>query len=120
MSSKTGNNTLNRRQFVAASLGAGAAFSLPLSLSKNDSSAAALPLTASAQSESSLVVSATLEGRCATCVYWGGQRSVNREKTQVRVMSFGTCNNSESPMFGQTTSPEHGPMAFWAKWPALD
>jgi hypothetical protein len=100
--------SINRRSFIGSTLGLAAA------------SAAALPLVASAQSSDSIVVSATLESRCATCVYWGGQRSVSEDKTQVHVRSFGTCNNSESPMFGQTTSPEHGPMRVWAKWPALD
>lgn len=98
----------NRRAFIIKSIGLATA------------SAVALPLKVSAQNDDSLVVSATLQSRCATCVYWGGQRSVNSEKTQVHVRSFGTCNNSESPMFGQTTSPEHGPMNVWSKWPALE
>ena len=98
--------SLDRRSFIASSLGIAAA--------------AVLPLAANAQNNAdSLVLPATLESRCATCAYWGGQRSVNREKTQVTVNSFGVCNNTESPMFGQTTSPEHGPMNVWLKWPAL-
>ncbi|MDO9477452.1 MAG: hypothetical protein Q7L07_12135 [Pseudohongiella sp.] len=100
--------SLDRRSFIVSSLGVAAA------------SVAAMPLVANAQnSTDTLVLPATLESRCATCAYWGGQRSVNREKTQVSVRSFGACNNSQSPMFGQTTSPEHGPMNVWLKWPAL-
>lgn len=100
--------SVNRRSFIVSSLGLAAA------------SVAAMPMIANAQANpNTLVVSATLESRCATCAYWGGQRSVNAEKTQVSVHSFGVCNNSQSPMFGQTTSPEHGPMNVWLKWPAL-
>jgi hypothetical protein len=98
----------NRRDFLVSSLGLTAA------------ALATLPAAAVAQSSDAVVLSASLQSRCATCVYWGGQRSVNAEKTQVHVRSFGTCNNSASPMFGQMTSPEHGPMNVWAKWPALD
>lgn len=98
----------NRRAFIISSIGLATA------------SIASLPLKASAQSSDSINLPATLQSRCATCVYWGGQRSVNTEKTQVHVLSFGTCNNSASPMFGRTTSPEHGPMNVWVKWPALD
>lgn len=100
----------NRRTFLKSSAGLVAA----------TAAAAAIPTLSTAQSSDSLTLPATLESRCATCVYWGGQRSVNAEKTQVHVRSFGVCNNSASPMFGQTTSPEHGPMNVWVKWPALD
>ena len=98
----------DRRSFIVSSIGLAAA------------TIATVPATLNAQNNDTLVLPATLESRCATCVYWGGQRSVNAEKTQVHVRSFGTCNNAASPMFGQTTSPEHGPMNVWAKWPALN
>ncbi|MGR8921874.1 MAG: twin-arginine translocation signal domain-containing protein [Gammaproteobacteria bacterium] len=68
----------------------------------------------------SFVVPAETTGRCATCAFWGGQRHVNRAKTEVHATSLGMCNNPASPRYHTTTSPESGPMAVWARWPALD
>lgn len=66
------------------------------------------------------VVPDDTEGQCATCVFWGGERHVNREKTAVHVTSLGMCNNPASANYHTTTSPNTGPMKAWVKWPALD
>lgn len=81
-------------------------------------SAAAIP--AIAQDSSSMSVSARTRDKCATCAFWGGQRTISEDRRNVQVYSFGTCNNQSSPMYRSTTSAEHGPMDVWVKWPALD
>lgn len=66
------------------------------------------------------VISADTTNKCATCVFWGGQRHISRDKAAVHVTSLGMCNNPVSMNYHQTTSPDTGPMAAWVKWPALD
>lgn len=66
------------------------------------------------------VMAADTTNKCATCVFWGGQRHVSRDKSAVHVTSLGMCNNPVSMNYHRTTSPETGPMAAWVKWPALD
>lgn len=56
------------------------------------------------------------EKACATCVFWGGSRKV--EKGGVLASSLGVCNNQASPNFQKMTSPDHV-MPQWVKWPAL-
>jgi len=68
----------------------------------------------------SFVMSADTADRCGTCVFWGGKRHVNREKTEVHVDSLGMCNNPKSPNYHSVTSPDTGPMKVWVKWPAID
>lgn len=65
-------------------------------------------------------VAADTTNKCATCVFWGGQRHVTREKDMVHVESLGMCNNPASPNYHTITSPDTGPMKAWVKWPALD
>lgn len=76
--------------------------------------------SANAQSPDFMTVSARTRDRCATCAYWGGQRTLSEDRRTVEVRSFGVCNNQSSPMYRTTTSAEHGPMDVWVKWPALD
>ena len=57
--------------------------------------------------------------RCATCAYWGGQRHVTPDKTEVHVKTLGMCNNPASPNFHTITSPDTGPMKAWVRWAAL-
>lgn len=56
------------------------------------------------------------EKACATCVFWGGSRKV--EKGSVLASSLGVCSNPASPNFQKMTSPDHV-MPQWVKWPAL-
>ena len=60
------------------------------------------------------------KNKCATCVFWGGQRHISRDKNAVHATSLGMCNNPASGNYHRTTSPDTGPMAAWVKWPALD
>lgn len=73
-----------------------------------------------AQQSDSMTISARIREKCGTCAFWGGQRTVSEDRMNVHVYSFGVCNNKNSPMYLTTTSPEHGPMDVWEKWPALD
>ncbi len=66
------------------------------------------------------VMSADTKNKCATCLFWGGQRHISRDKSAVHVTSLGMCNNPVSMNYHRTTSPDTGPMAAWVKWPALD
>ena len=66
------------------------------------------------------VMPADTTERCGTCVFWGGQRHVSRDKTEVHVRSLGFCNNPKSPNYHKMTTPETGPMKAWTKWPAVD
>jgi len=68
----------------------------------------------------SFVVPVDTKNKCATCVFWGGQRHISRDKTAVHVTSLGMCNNPASGNYHRTTSPDTGPMAAWVKWSALD
>jgi hypothetical protein len=65
-------------------------------------------------------VPADTRNRCATCVFWGGQRHVTLDKNMVHVESLGMCNNPESGNYHTITSPDSGPMKAWVKWPALE
>ncbi|MFM1895942.1 MAG: hypothetical protein RLZZ385_1016 [Pseudomonadota bacterium] len=76
--------------------------------------------SAMAQDVNVVVLSSRTVNLCGTCVYWGGQRTISEDRNSVMVHSFGVCNNRNSPMYRTTTSPEHGPMDVWEKWPALD
>ncbi|MGR8949346.1 MAG: hypothetical protein ACU84Q_14980 [Gammaproteobacteria bacterium] len=64
-------------------------------------------------------VSADTTNKCATCVFWGGERHVSRDHTMVHVQSLGMCNNPASANYHTITSPDTGPMKAWVKWPAL-
>lgn len=66
------------------------------------------------------VMAADTQNKCATCVFWGGQRHISRDKSAVHVTSLGMCNNPVSMNYHRTTSPDTGPMAAWVRWPALD
>lgn len=65
------------------------------------------------------VMSADTEGKCGTCVFWGGKRHVSLDKTEVHAASLGMCNNPASPNYHRITTPESGPMKAWMQWPAL-
>lgn len=65
-------------------------------------------------------VSADTANKCATCVFWGGERHVTKDKSMVHVQSLGICNNPASANYQTVTSPDTGPMKAWVKWPALD
>ncbi|MGE0372746.1 MAG: twin-arginine translocation signal domain-containing protein [Gammaproteobacteria bacterium] len=69
--------------------------------------------------EQGYVMRADVTQHCATCEFWGGQRRLNAERTEVTVGGLGWCNNPQSPNFQKLTSPEHGPMQVWKKWGAL-
>ena len=86
----------------------------------HDHSGAKMQDHAKAERAHNFVMSASTEGQCGTCVYWGGQRHVNRSKTEVHVQTLGMCNNPLSPHYHTTTTPNTGPMAQWVKWPALE
>jgi len=61
-----------------------------------------------------------VEGRCATCEFWGGPRRLSESRAVITVTGLGWCNNPKSPDYRKMTSPEHGPMgAVWKKWAAL-
>lgn len=66
------------------------------------------------------VMSAGTEGKCGTCVFWGGKRHVSLDKAEVHASSLGMCNNPASPNYHKITTPESGPMKAWMKWPALE
>lgn len=66
------------------------------------------------------VMSADTEGKCGTCVFWGGKRHVSLDKAEVHAGSLGMCNNPASPNYHKITTPESGPMKAWSKWPALE
>ncbi len=57
--------------------------------------------------------------RCGTCVFWGGPRRVGQDGKTITVMGLGWCNNPQSPNYQKMTSPDHGPMSHWRKWPAI-
>lgn len=95
----------NRRGFIKSGIMAASTLAMPIAIAK---------------SSNSMTVSARTRGKCATCSYWGGQRTLSNDREEVQVFSFGVCNNQNSPMYQTTTSAEHGPMDVWEKWPALD
>jgi len=65
-------------------------------------------------------MSSGVEGRCATCEFWGGQRRLSESGGAITVTGLGWCNNPKSPNYRKMTSPEHGPMReVWKKWGAL-
>ena len=65
-------------------------------------------------------MSSGVEGRCATCEFWGGQRRLSENGTAITVTGLGWCNNPKSPNYRKMTSPEHGPMGgVWKKWAPL-
>lgn len=101
------SNFNNRRSFITKSALIASATALGVT-------------TANAQNPDSMTVSARTQNKCATCAYWGGQRALSEDRRTVNVYSFGVCNNQVSPMYGSTTSAEHGPMDVWMKWAALD
>ncbi len=81
---------------------------------------ASLVNEAFAQDPNIVVVSSQTKNKCATCAFWGGQRTISEDRKSVHVHSSGSCNNKASPMYRTTTSAEHGPMDVWEKWSAID
>lgn len=65
------------------------------------------------------VVSASEEGICATCRYWGGVRRATEDRHFVHCESLGWCNNPDSHNYQTMTTPNTGPMKAWKKWEAL-
>jgi len=65
------------------------------------------------------VMNSKVENHCATCEFWGGQRRVSEDGSEILVGGLGWCNNRESPNYRKLTSPEHGPMEMWRKWSVL-
>ena len=68
----------------------------------------------------SFVLPSGTKNKCGTCVFWGGERHISRDKSEVHVTSLVMCNNPVSANYHRTTSPDTGPMVAWARWPALD
>lgn len=64
-------------------------------------------------------MSTSVENRCATCNFWGGERRVSADGKELTVGGLGWCNNPDSPNYLKLTSPEHGPMDMWRKWSVL-
>ena len=54
-------------------------------------------------------MSSGVDGRCATCEFWGGQRRRSESGATITVTGLGWCNNPKSPDYRKMTSPEHGP-----------
>lgn len=46
--------------------------------------------------------------RCATCDFWGGQRTVAGDKSSVTVAdgTTGVCNNPQSPLYNRQARPD--------------
>lgn len=67
------------------------------------------------------MVSADVENRCATCLFWGGMRKYSADTKMVTTQSLGWCNNSKSPNHGKMTNSSHEMKVadVWTKWPAL-
>ena len=64
-------------------------------------------------------MSSAIEGKCATCRYWGGVRMLSKDGKTVTSQSLGYCNNPESHNYHKTTTPETGPMKKWRKWEVI-
>jgi hypothetical protein len=57
--------------------------------------------------------------RCGTCEFWGAPRRLSEDGKTVTITGLGWCNNPKSRNYQKMTSPEHGPMAVWRKWPLI-
>lgn len=68
-----------------------------------------------------LVVDASAENTCATCMYWGGMRKAVKDKSKVITQSMGWCNNPDSMNYQKLTSADHvmKKTGRWKKWPVL-
>jgi hypothetical protein len=59
--------------------------------------------------------------RCATCDFWGGQRTVSADKSAVTVAdgASGTCNNPQSPLYNRPTRPDQIFNNGYRRWQGL-
>ncbi len=65
------------------------------------------------------VLNSSVTQRCGTCEFWGAPRRLAEDGKTVTITGLGWCNNPKSPNYQKMTSPDHGPMAFWKKWPLI-
>jgi hypothetical protein len=65
------------------------------------------------------VLRSTVTQHCGTCEFWGGPRRLAQDGTTITITGLGWCNNPQSQNYQKMTSPEHGPMAVWKKWPLI-
>lgn len=61
---------------------------------------------------------ADTRGKCATCQFWGGSRSLSRDRRTVTASGTGLCSNPESPAYRRQTRPDQGARV-WQLWEAL-
>ena len=80
-------NTKTRRRRMLGAIGCGAA-ALLVAGSGNDAAAATFSAS---------------DRRCATCDFWGGQRSMVGDRRSVTTAdgATGICNNPQSPLFNR-------------------
>lgn len=77
------------------------------------------PASAAMDHDEFYSMSSGTEGKCATCVFWGGMRKLSEDRETVLTQSLGWCNNPDSQRYHQLTTPETGPMESWRKWPLI-
>jgi hypothetical protein len=56
--------------------------------------------------------------KCATCQFWGGTRSLSRDRRTVIASGTGLCSNPQSPAYRRQTRPDQGARV-WQMWEAL-
>ena len=109
-----------RRKILASGLALAASIVSGASIAKGDGSGSGKGDGKQRWRRHAYGMSADVTNKCATCVFWGGERHVTRDKSMVHVQSLGMCNNPASGNYHTITSPDTGPMKAWVKWPALD
>jgi anaerobic selenocysteine-containing dehydrogenase len=68
-----------------------------------------------------MVIDASAENTCGTCMYWGGMRKASKDGSKVVAQSMGWCNNPDSMNYRKLTSADHvmKKTGRWKKWPVL-
>ncbi|MCK6438841.1 MAG: hypothetical protein L6Q71_01410 [Planctomycetes bacterium] len=61
------------------------------------------------------------ERKCATCNFWGGQRTAAADKKSVTVAdgARGKCGNPNSPLYNKDSRFDQGFQQGWKQWEAL-
>lgn len=105
--------TESRRQFLTQASGLAAG---TLAVAATGSALAATAASTGKGGSSGYMLQSKAADVCGTCEYWGGQRKLSADGSELTIGGLGWCNNPASPNYGKLTSAQHGPMPAWKRW----
>lgn len=81
----------------------------------------AAALLAAGSGDAAAASFAEIDRRCATCDFWGGQRSLAADRRSVSTAdgATGICNNPQSPLFNRQTRADQVFANGYRRWREL-